>query len=128
MNTPMKSFITTPALQIPNSWRAAALPIGVGLMVLFALLRLMRQSGKKQLLMSLVAVAGIIAVFWFLQPVLRPLGNLNLIIFFVGVVALCVFAGVPIAFAFGLSIFGYLVLARPPTRRRWCWSDAWTRA
>ena len=60
--------------------------------------------------MSLVAVAGIIAVFWFLQPVLRPLGNLNLIIFFVGVVALCVFAGVPIAFAFGLSIFGYLVL------------------
>lgn len=105
-----ESFITTPALQIPNSWRAAALPIGVGLMVLFALLRLMRQSGKKQLLMSLVAVAGIIAVFWFLQPVLRPLGNLNLIIFFVGVVALCVFAGVPIAFAFGLSIFGYLVL------------------
>ena len=105
-----ESFITTPALQIPNSWRAAALPVGIGLMVLFALLRLMRQTDKKQLVLSLVAVAGIIAAFWFLQPVLRPLGNLNLIIFFVGVVALCVFAGVPIAFAFGLSIFGYLVL------------------
>ena len=105
-----ESFITTPALQIPNSWRAAALPVGIGLMVLFALLRLMRQTDKKQLVLSLVAVAGIVAAFWFLQPVLRPLGNLNLIIFFVGVVALCVFAGVPIAFAFGLSIFGYLVL------------------
>lgn len=105
-----ESFITTPALQIPNSWRAAALPVGICLMVLFALLRLMRQTDRRQLVLSLVAVAGIIAAFWFLQPVLRPLGNLNLIIFFVGVVALCVFAGVPIAFAFGLSIFGYLVL------------------
>ena len=31
-------------------------------------------------------------------------------IFFVGVVAATVFAGVPIAFAFGLAIFGYLAL------------------
>src|SRR5579864_5125047 len=37
-----ESFITTPALQISNSWRAAALPVGVCLMVLFAVLRLMR--------------------------------------------------------------------------------------
>src|SRR5471030_2054538 len=31
-----ESFITTPALQIPNSWRAAALPTGICLMALFA--------------------------------------------------------------------------------------------
>src|SRR3981081_2025994 len=37
-----ESFITTPALQIPNVWRAAALPVGTGLMALFALLRLAR--------------------------------------------------------------------------------------
>lgn len=105
-----ESFITTPALEISNTWRAAALPIGVGLMVLFALLRLARQTDRKQVIVALLSVAAIVAVFWFAQPVLRPLGNLNLVIFFVGVVALCVFAGVPIAFAFGLSIFGYLVL------------------
>src|SRR3954469_16681401 len=35
-----ESFITTPALQISNIWRAAALPAGIGLMALFALLRL----------------------------------------------------------------------------------------
>ena len=40
----------------------------------------------------------------------RALGNLNLLIFFVGVVAASVFAGVPIAFAFGLATFGYLAL------------------
>jgi len=37
-----ESFITTPALQIANSWRAAALPVGIGLMALFAVLRLAR--------------------------------------------------------------------------------------
>src|SRR3954465_170298 len=37
-----ESFITTPALQIANIWRAAALPVGIGLMALFALLRLAR--------------------------------------------------------------------------------------
>ncbi len=31
-----ESFITTPALQIPNIWRAAALPVGVCLMSIFA--------------------------------------------------------------------------------------------
>lgn len=105
-----ESFITTPALQISNSWRAAALPIGIGLMVLFALLRLARQTDRKQAAIAVFAVAALVGAFWFAQPMLRPLGNLNLVIFFVGVVAMCVFAGVPIAFAFGLSIFGYLVL------------------
>src|SRR5882724_8096991 len=39
-----ESYITTPALQILNSWRAAALPVGFALMALFALLRLARAS------------------------------------------------------------------------------------
>ena len=39
-----ESFITTPALQISNMWRAAALPAGVCLMAVFALLRLMRAA------------------------------------------------------------------------------------
>ena len=33
-------FVTTPALEIPNAWRAAALPVGIVLMLLTALLRL----------------------------------------------------------------------------------------
>jgi hypothetical protein len=36
----------------------------------------------------------------------QPLGKLNLVIFFVGVVAVNVFAGVPIAFSFALATFG----------------------
>jgi tripartite ATP-independent transporter DctM subunit len=105
-----ESFITTPALQIPNIWRAAALPVGIGLMALFALLRLARAGDLRTLLGAVLSVALLIAVFWLAQPWLRPLGNINLIIFFVGVAGFCVFAGVPIAFGFGLAIFGYLAL------------------
>ena len=105
-----ESYITTPALQISNMWRAVALPIGVGLMAIFALLRLARTGNIRTLLGAAATVAVILLVFWLLQPWLRPLGNLNLVIFFVGVAGFCVFAGVPIAFGFGLAIFGYLAL------------------
>jgi tripartite ATP-independent transporter DctM subunit len=105
-----ESYITTPALQISNMWRAVALPIGVGLMAIFALLRLARTGNIRTLLGAAATVAVILLAFWLLQPWLRPLGNLNLVIFFVGVAGFCVFAGVPIAFGFGLAIFGYLAL------------------
>ncbi|SHH27659.1 TRAP transporter large permease subunit [Bradyrhizobium erythrophlei] len=105
-----ESFITTPALQIANTWRAAALPVGIGLMALFAFLRLARAGDIKIVLGAVLSVALLMAVFWLAQPWLRQLGNINLIIFFVGVAGFCVFAGVPIAFGFGLAIFGYLAL------------------
>lgn len=105
-----ESFITTPALQIPNTWRAAALPVGTCLMAVFALLRLFRSADLRTTLAAIISVAAVIGVFWLAQPWLRPLGNLNLIIFFVGVAGFCVFAGVPIAFGFGLAVFGYLAL------------------
>src|ERR1700757_3028971 len=105
-----ESFITTPALQIQNIWRAAALPVGTCLMALFALLRLARTKDLRTLLAAAVSVAVLIGLFWLAQPWLKPLGNINLVIFFVGVAGFCVFAGVPIAFGFGLAIFGYLAL------------------
>ncbi|WFU45017.1 TRAP transporter large permease subunit [Bradyrhizobium sp. CB82] len=105
-----EAFVTTPALEIVNSWRAAALPIGIGLMLIAAVLRLIRIASLRSLLASLAIVAGIIATFVLLAPVLQPLGNLNLLIFFVFVVGAMVFAAVPIAFAFGLATVGYLAL------------------
>ncbi|WP_439402817.1 TRAP transporter large permease subunit [Bradyrhizobium sp. DASA03068] len=105
-----EAFITTPALEIVNSWRAAALPIGISLMLTAAVLRLIRIASLRSLLGSVAMVAGIIAAFILLAPVLKPLGNVNLLIFFVFVVGAMVFAAVPIAFAFGLATVGYLAL------------------
>jgi tripartite ATP-independent transporter DctM subunit len=103
--------ITTSALQITDAWRAAALPAGIGLMIVFAVLRLTRATSAKAIIFSLGLIALVVALFWLGAPLFHRLGNLNLLIFFVGVVAAAVFAGVPIAFAFGLAIFGYLALA-----------------
>jgi tripartite ATP-independent transporter DctM subunit len=105
-----ESFITTPALSLSNSWRAAALPVGTALMALFALLRLVRFGDWRLVAAAALTVAVLIGAFWLAQPLFKPLGNINLLIFFVGVAGACVFAGVPIAFGFGLSIYGYLAL------------------
>jgi len=102
--------ITTPALEISNVWRAAALPIGVALMAIFAVLRLLRFTTLKDAMRALFAVAAIVGGFWLVGPILARWGRLNLLIFFVGVAGGSVLAGIPIAFAFGLGTFGYLAL------------------
>ena len=103
-------FITTPALELSDGWRAFSMPVGIGLMLVFAMLQLARAGSVRALSGALLAVLVVVALFWFGAPLFRHLGNLNLLIFFVGVVAASVFAGVPIAFSFGLAILGYLAL------------------
>ncbi len=105
-----EAIISTPALDISNLWRAAALPVGLGLMGLVALLRLLSSGDWRLIGRALVLVAMIAIALDLLGPVLAPLGNLNLLIFFVGLVAMMVFAAVPIAFAFGLATFAYITL------------------
>ncbi len=102
--------ITTPALAISNAWRVCAIPVGVGLMGVFAVLRLLRSTSLKTSAWAVLLVGVIAVVFWQATPLFDDLGRINLIIFFVGVTAACVFAGIPIAFAFGLATFGYLAL------------------
>ena len=103
-------FVTTPALGIVNTWRAAALPVGIGLMLIVATLRLAATANVKHLVAAVAAVGVLVAILALLAPVLKPLGNLNLLIFFVFIVGAMVFAAVPIAFAFGLATVGYITL------------------
>ncbi|MFC7556132.1 TRAP transporter small permease subunit [Pseudoroseomonas wenyumeiae] len=106
-----EAFVTTPALGIANTWRAAALPAGMGLMAFMALCRLARAESLGRsalgLMLTGAAVAGLVA----LAPAFPPLGNLNLLIFLVAGVALAVLSGVPIAFAFAICTMGYLGLS-----------------
>jgi tripartite ATP-independent transporter DctM subunit len=111
-----ESYITTSALEISAAWRGAAFPVGVGLMIAFSLLRLANRTSLRHAVLALALVAVAIGTFWLLGPTLKGLGNLNLVIFFVGIVGVCVFSGVPIVFSFALATFGYLALTtRVPT-------------
>jgi tripartite ATP-independent transporter DctM subunit len=105
-----EAAIVTPALEISNAWRAAAIPIGMALMIFVALLNLARLGRARDVVAAVAATAAICAAFWFAAPLLAQAGKFNLVIFFVGVVAATVFAGVPIAFSFALATFGYLAL------------------
>lgn len=108
--------IITPAMEISGVWRAAAFPVGISLMIAFSGLALAQRVAWRDSVLALGVVAIACGGLLLLQPWLQTLGNLNLLLFFVGVVGLCVFSGVPIAFAFALATFGYLALTtRVPT-------------
>ncbi len=105
-----EAVVTMPALDISNAWRAAALPLGIALILLMSVVRLLSTSTLRVALLALLACGAVAGGLVMLQPVLQELGNANLLVFFVGIVGLLVFTGVPIAFSFGLATFGYLSL------------------
>jgi len=102
-----ESIVSIMSLDVSMGWRAAAMPAGIAVMGLTVLLRLVARPWLPALL-ALALIAGIVGALLLLQPVLLTLGRANLVIFFLGVVSATVFAGIPIAVAFGLATLGYL--------------------
>jgi tripartite ATP-independent transporter DctM subunit len=105
-----EAVVTTPSLEISNAWRVSALPVGLALMALMAAIRLVKLGDWRRVGIAVGVVAAACAVFALLGPALKGLGNLNLLIFFVGITFVTVLMGVPIAVAFGLATFGFLAL------------------
>ena len=103
-------IVTSPSLEISNGWRAAALPCGITLMGIAAVLKFAEVANWKQLVLALCIAAVTVLSLYLLSPLFAGLGNFNLLIFFVVIVAMLVLSGVPIAFAFGLATFGYIAL------------------
>lgn len=99
-----------PGLDLPSSWRAGALPVGMALMLIAGLLRLALVAGVRVVAAAGAAIGAVAAVLLLSQPLLVTLGNVNLVLFFVVMIGVCVFAGVPIAFSFGVATLSYLAL------------------
>jgi tripartite ATP-independent transporter DctM subunit len=102
-----QQFITTPALEIADAYRVAAIAVGAVLMLLIAGARLLGQA-RRHLVAAIAIIAAAAGALWLAGPALAGLGNYDLLIFFVALVGVLVAAGVPIAFAFGLATLGYL--------------------
>ncbi|WP_408150631.1 TRAP transporter large permease [Caballeronia glebae] len=102
--------IVTPALEINDGLRVAAIVYGVVCMLLMSLVKLLAR-GWKTAAIGIVVTAVVVTALHTVGPVLQSLGNLNLLIFFVGVVGFTVLSGMPIAFSFGLAVFSYLSLS-----------------
>ncbi len=105
-----EAAVVTPAMEIPNIWRAAALPVGCALMLVFAMLRLVRTGGLGQIVLALLVIAAIGLGLWMLKPLFAAMGNYKLIVFFILLVAAGVLAGAPIAFVFAIATFAFLAI------------------
>nr|WP_245176064.1 TRAP transporter large permease subunit [Cupriavidus sp. AcVe19-6a] len=103
-----ESIVTTPALEISNLWRAAALPTGVALMIVFAAFRIIKEGMFRSIIVAAVIAVAVYGLLTVAKPVFTDLGNWNLLIFFVGMIGLGVALGVPIAFVFALSALTYM--------------------
>src|SRR5437016_5933422 len=86
-------MITTPALEIHDGYRVGAIGVGAVLMMVIAAARLIERSTPGQAAAALAAIAAVALALWLLRPVLLTLGNYNLVVFFVGMVAFRVAIG-----------------------------------
>lgn len=104
-------FIMKPALDVPNAYRVAAIPFGFTLMVAMTLSYAVRAHRLRDLLIAGLGIAAVVLALWLLSPILMKMGVGKLAIFLVLFVAICLAAGVPIAFCFGVGTLTYLGFA-----------------
>ncbi len=105
-----QSLVELVTLHISDAYRVTALLVGFGLAAVIALLRLLETQTWPGFLLALAVVAVVAGVLWLAQPLLMAIGHGSLVVFFVVLIAACVAAGVPIAFAFGTATLSYLAL------------------
>ncbi len=100
--------ILTPVLQLPGSWEILGQLAALVLLLYVGLRQMLAGARLSELAVVLAGSAALYGVLWRLQPQFDAMGNANLLVFFVGIVAVCIFLGVPIAFAFAVSTFAYI--------------------
>ena len=104
-----QAVIITEGLHIPVAVTSAALPTGITLMILVLLVRAFERSNWLYAIVSLMIIGIIAGTLFLLRPLLIDIGNYDLVVFFVVLVLMCVLLGIPIAFAFGIATFSYLI-------------------
>jgi tripartite ATP-independent transporter DctM subunit len=111
-----EAYVITPTLEISGAWRAAAVPVGMALMLLLSVLRVLR-SDKLQVVASVAGIGLAFGALALAQEPLIAIGNYNLLVFFCLGAPILILAGVPIAFAFGSStaLFIMLIADAPET-------------
>jgi tripartite ATP-independent transporter DctM subunit len=100
--------ITTPTLHIPGSWEVAGQILALLMLFYVALRQLFAGITWPELLITLAIGIAIGVGLWASENLLYDIGNGDLVVFFVVIVGICIFAGVPIAFSFGIATIGYI--------------------
>ncbi|MBC7941903.1 MAG: TRAP transporter large permease subunit, partial [Chitinophagaceae bacterium] len=103
--------IEAPALGISMAWRVAGIPLGITLMLVALAAKLWREASLRDLLLGVAIVGCAVGALWLMTPVFAQLGRGNIVVLLVGVIAVCLAIGVPIAFCFGAGSMAFLVFS-----------------
>jgi tripartite ATP-independent transporter DctM subunit len=101
-------IVNSPALEIPSGIRVSAIAGGLILMLFVIAAYALKTVSIKHLVVSAITVCFLIAIAKWMKPQIAQLGLLNILIFLCGLVFVCLIAGVPIAFCFGIGVMSYL--------------------
>ncbi|RWP45925.1 MAG: TRAP transporter large permease subunit [Mesorhizobium sp.] len=104
-------YVTSAALNIPMSFRASAIVAGLALMSVIAVGHAIRAATLANLAAAVTVIAALAVFGWLLSPLFLTLGYANIVIFLVGVVAVCLLLGVPIAFCFGVGTIAFIAFS-----------------
>jgi len=102
--------VITPALEFHDGVRVSAIFVGALLMLATTLTQIAKSATARQMLGTGAVIAGVALLLWLLKPYFLQLGQVNLFLFFVVLLGVCVAIGVPIAFSFGIATLSYLGL------------------
>ncbi len=103
-----QTAILTPVLQLPGSVAIYGQLAALALLLYVALRQLLDGVRWVDLAAVLAVGAAVFAGLWALQDTFDAIGNASLIVFFIGIVGVCIFLGVPIAFSFAIATFAYM--------------------
>ena len=102
-------YITSASLEIPSAFRAAALPIGLALMLAVTTTQALRRCPQGRIrLAAFASVAAVFALAWLCKVWLPPQSGASMLVFLAGFALTSLFAGVPIAFCFGIGVLSFL--------------------
>jgi tripartite ATP-independent transporter DctM subunit len=101
-------IVTSPSLELPAGLRVAAVAVGLVLMLAVVAVYALRTVSLRNLATAAAVVTAFVVLGLWLAPQLASLGLFNILIFLTGLVALCLVAGVPIAFCFGCGVMCFL--------------------
>lgn len=104
------SFVT-PVFEVPAVLKSAAVLVGIGLILLLAVLRVGRMVPLRDFAIALGVLTALAVALYAAKPLLMMMGNYRLIVFFVLLVGAGVLSGISIGVVFGLGTYAFLFIS-----------------
>ena len=105
-----QQIVTMATLDISESFRSAGIATGCTLLAAALALRIAREARLVDIIVGALLAAAVLGALWLAKPLLIAMGNFNLLVFFLVLLAVLITIALPIAFTFILCTVAYLLI------------------